>query len=63
MKIIIDVPEEFSNDCILKFQDFWDRVVTDMKNMMSSNLLCSNYEIETAEMFRKAFKEGEFNGN
>lgn len=51
---MIEIPKEFEvdfkND---KFNDFFSRAITDM------NCLCGNYERETAEMFIKAFANGE----
>ena len=64
MKVTIDVPEEFSTDYASRFQDFWNRVITDMHNMIPGDLLCDllcdNYEYEVAEMFREAFEKGEY---
>lgn len=52
MKIIIDIPEEFTGDYITgKFKDFFSRVIADIDN----NGLCGNYEKEIAEMFLDAF--------
>ena len=55
MKLTIEIPKEFEVDFKTdKFKDFFSRVITDM------NCLCGNYERETAEMFIKAFANGEF---
>ena len=46
MKVVIDIPKDFTGDYIAdKFKDFFSRAITDM------NYLCGNYERETAEMF------------
>ena len=56
MKIIIDVPKEFTQDYIAdKFKDFFSRVITDI----DCKGLCGNYEKEIAEMFIKAFENSE----
>ena len=55
MKIIINIPNEFTGDYIAdKFKDFFSRAIIDM------NCLCGNYERETAEMFIKAFEDSEY---
>ena len=62
MKIIIDIPNEFTGDYIAdKFKDFFSRVVADI----DCKGLCGNYEKEIAEMFIKAFEdsEDEYNDN
>ena len=54
MKLTIEIPKEFEVDFKTdKFKDFFSRAITDM------NCLCGNYERETAEMFMKAFADGE----
>lgn len=54
MKLIIEIPTEFETDYNDdKFNDFFSRVLCDIKN----GTLCGNYEMETAEMFLKAFDE------
>lgn len=56
MKIIIDIPNDFTGDYIAdKFKDFFSRVVADI----DCKGLCGNYEKEIAEMFIKAFEESE----
>ena len=56
MKIIIDIPNEFTEDYIVdKFKDFFSRVITDI----DCKGLCGNYEKEIAEMFIKAFENSE----
>jgi hypothetical protein len=62
MKIIIDIPNDFTGDYIVdKFKDFFSRVATDI----DCKGLCGNYEKEIAEMFIKAFEESEdeYNNN
>ena len=56
MKVIIDIPNDFTGDYIVdKFKDFFSRVITDI----DCKGLCGNYEKEIAEMFIKAFEESE----
>ena len=56
MKIIIDIPNEFTGDYIAdKFKDFFSRVVADI----DCKRLCGNYEKEIAEMFIEAFENSE----
>lgn len=55
MKLIIDIPTEFETDYKGdKFKDFFSRVLCDIDK---GKCLCGSYEIETAEMFLKAFDE------
>ena len=55
MKLIIDIPTEFETDYKGdKFKDFFSRVLCDIEK---GKCLCGSYEIETAEMFLKAFDE------
>ena len=56
MKIIIDIPNEFTGDYIAdKFKDFFSRVVADV----DCKGLCGNYEKAIAEMLIKAFEDSE----
>lgn len=56
MKVIIDIPKDFTGDYIVdKFKDFFSRVATDI----DCKGLCGNYEKEIAEMFIKAFEDSE----
>lgn len=56
MKVIIDIPKDFTGDYIVdKFKDFFSRVITDI----DYKGLCGNYEKEIAEMFINAFEESE----
>ena len=56
MKVIIDIPNDFTGDYIAdKFKDFFSRVIADI----DCKGLCGNYEKEIAEMFIKAFEESE----
>lgn len=56
MKVIIDIPNDFTGDYIVdKFKDFFSRVIADI----DCKGLCGNYEKEIAEMFIKAFEESE----
>ena len=57
MKIIIDIPNEFTGDYIAdKFIDFFSRVIADI----DCKGLCGNYEKEIAEMFIKTFENSEY---
>ena len=56
MKVIIDIPNDFTGDYIVdKFKDFFSRVIADIdcKGMRG------RYEKEIAEMFLKAFDDSE----
>ena len=54
MRIEIEIPVEFESDYRGdKFNDFFSRVLCDIKD----GTLCGNYEKETVEMFIKAFDE------
>lgn len=54
MRIEIEIPKEFECDYNAdKFNDFFSRVLCDIKD----GELCGNYEMETAEMLLKAFEE------
>lgn len=57
MKVIIDIPNDFTGDYIAdKFKDFFSRVIADI----DYKRLCGNYEKEIAEMFIKAFAESRY---
>lgn len=61
-KIILNIPDnEFGVDIQNKFQDFFERVKAEIETRVESGdeLVCGTYEIETAEMFRKAFEQME----
>jgi hypothetical protein len=56
MKVIIDIPKDFTGDYIAdKFKDFFSRVIADI----DCNGMCGRYEKEIAEMFLKAFDDSE----
>lgn len=56
MKVIIDIPNDFTGDYIAdKFKDFFLRVIADV----DCNGMCGRYEKEIAEMFLKAFDDSE----
>ena len=56
MKVIINIPNDFTGDYIAdKFKDFFSRVIADI----DCKGLCGNYEKEIAEMFIKSFEESE----
>lgn len=56
MKVIIDIPKDFTGDYIVdKFKDFFSRVIADV----DCKGMCGRYEKEIAEMFLKAFEESE----
>jgi hypothetical protein len=55
MRIEIEIPKEFEGDYDAdKFSDFFSRAMIDIETMQG---MCGRYEVETAEMFRKAFAE------
>ena len=55
MRIEIEIPKEFECDYDAdKFRDFFSRAMIDIETMQG---MCGRYEVETAEMFRKAFAE------
>lgn len=56
MKVIIDIPKDFTGDYIVdKFKDFFSRVIADI----NCKGMCGRYEKEIAEMFLKAFDDSE----
>lgn len=56
MKVIIDIPNDFTGDYIAdKFKDFFLRVIADV----DCKGMCGRYEKEIAEMFLKAFDDSE----
>ena len=56
MKVVIDIPKDFTGDYIAdKFKDFFSRVISDI----DFNGMCGRYEKEIAEMFLKAFDDSE----
>lgn len=56
MKVVIDIPNDFTGDYIVdKFKDFFSRVIADI----NYDGICGNYEKEIAEMFLKAFDDSE----
>ena len=56
MKVIIDIPKDFTGDYIAdKFKDFFSRVIADI----DYEGMCGRYEEEIAEMFLKAFDDSE----
>jgi hypothetical protein len=56
MKVVIDVPKDFTGDYIAdKFKDFFSRVIADI----DCKGMCGRYEKEIAEMFLKAFNDSE----
>jgi hypothetical protein len=61
MKVILNVDRKlFDNEIKARFQDFWDRVVEDLKTFQGSKefvTLSGNFEIETATMLQTAFEE------
>ena len=59
MKVILDIPKEFESDLQDKFNEFFERVIAEITNLLDYEepLCCGNYERETAEMFLKAFEK------
>ena len=56
MKVVIDIPEDFTGDYIVdKFKDFFSRVIADI----DCKGMCGRYEKEIAEMFLKVFDDSE----
>ena len=56
MKVVIDIPNDFTGDYIAdKFKDFFSRVIADI----NCKGMCGRYEKEIAEMFLKAFDDSE----
>lgn len=56
MKVIIDIPNDFTGDYIAdKFKDFFSRVIADI----DCKGMCGRYEKEIAEMFLKVFDDSE----
>lgn len=56
MKVVIDIPKDFTGDYIVdKFTDFFSRVIADI----DCKGMCGRYEKEIAEMFLKAFDDSE----
>lgn len=56
MKVIIDIPKDFTGDYIAdKFKDFFSRVIADV----DCKGMCGRYEKEIAEMFLKVFDDSE----
>lgn len=56
MKVIIDIPNDYTGDYIAdKFKDFFSRVIADV----DCKGMCGRYEQEIAEMFLKAFDDSE----
>lgn len=56
MKVVIDIPNDFTGDYIVdKFKDFFSRVIADI----DCKGMCGRYEKEIAEMFLNAFDDSE----
>lgn len=56
MKVVIDIPSDFTGDYIDdRFKDFFSRVIADI----DCKGMCDRYEKEIAEMFLKAFDDSE----
>lgn len=56
MKVVIDIPNDFTGDYIAdKFKDFFSRIIADV----DCKGMCGRYEKEIAEMFLKAFDDSE----
>lgn len=54
MKVVIDIPKDFTGDYIAdKFKDFFSRVIADI----DCKGMCGRYEKEIAEMFLKVFDD------
>lgn len=60
MEIVINIPEkEFGIDIDNKFKDFFSRLKVEIKEHLitNTNLVCGAYELETIDMFLKAFSD------
>lgn len=56
MKVVIDIPNDFTGDYIAdKFKDFFSRVIADI----DCKGMCGRYEKEIAEMFLRVFDDSE----
>ena len=58
MQIVINIPEkEFGIDIEDRFQDFFSMLKAEIKEHLinNTNLVCGAYELETIDMFLKAF--------
>lgn len=54
MKVVIDIPKDFTGDYIVdKFRDFFSRVIADI----DCKGMCGRYEKEIAEMFLRVFDD------
>lgn len=54
MKVVIDIPKDFTGDYIVdRFKDFFSRVIADI----DCKGMCGRYEKEIAEMFLKVFDD------
>ena len=61
IELVIKIPEkEFGIDIDDKFQDFFSRLKAEIKAHLITNtsLVCGAYELETIDMFLKAFNNG-----
>ena len=60
MQIVIDISEkEFGIEINNKFKDFFSRLKAEIKNHLitDTSLICGAYELETIDMFLKAFND------
>lgn len=58
IELVIKIPDkEFGIEIYDKFQDFFSRLKAEIKAHLISNtnLVCGAYELETIDMFLKAF--------
>lgn len=63
MKITIDISYKlFSRDVTNRFQDFFERVISDIADGLKSDTLntCGRYEMETATLLKRAFYNGKY---
>lgn len=61
IELVIKIPKkEFGVDITDKFQDFFNRLKAEIKEHLITNtsLVCGAYELETIDMFLKAFNNG-----
>lgn len=60
MMLLLNIPKEFVCDWDKdKFEEFFDRVSVDLKDISPRLAVCGNYEYETLDMLAEAFKNAE----
>ena len=62
VNVAITVPKAYANDAKDRFADFFGRIIADLSDRLEKGEdigLCGNYELETAQMLRDAFQNGD----